>query len=620
MLKTFRRNIIIILLLASTLLCIQAVFSAQEGECAPLLLYSSAKAGPNSGWENSATKGAAITVWARDIGSTRGSNFVTVGGMNLTSDADYAEWGATTNPRTAKGLQRITFWLNSNMSVGNSTGITVTVNGVQSNALPFTINSSSSHRIIFVDPVNGLETNNGLYSTQGSGSNGPWRYPFSSATRPSVTPGTFIYLRGGTYTNIMATGWHAPREGIIGVAEVSSGGCNWYYSPTHGTDSLRITMTSYPGEHARFFNASFSSYSSYWTFANFTMDGDLTYAPNNIYFAIVLGMQEGYCSSCNYKITSNQLIGLSLIGYIHIGVQAWGNNHNIFANYIYNYPTAQGLGADHSYNLYIGSSDSVTMRDNELHGGSRYNVQVYDETRNCTPLYSDAGRGISNVSFDSNLVDMNRSAVAPLDKWYGIIAGMAWSGGFLNNTTIKNNVFYLNDGSLNIYHAAINIYQESAPATLNGFYIYNNTIYGTQYGIYTMQANNTTVSNVDIKNNILSNINSNQWYSESSGRITPTWSYNLTDKALSFSGAVTNNGNNVLGSPGFVSPSGSDFHIPSSSPAVGVGLNLAPILTRDFEWKNRSASSGWAIGAYEYGSAAGGAPKVPLAPYGLIVR
>ena len=99
------------------------------------------------------------------------------------------------------------------------------------------------------------------------------------------------------------------------------------------------------------------------------MDGDLTYdsANSNVYMAIVIGMQEGYCANSNFKTTGNQIIGMSLIGNLHIGVQVFGNNHSILGNYIYNYPTSAGLGADHSYNLYIGSSDATTIQNNELH-------------------------------------------------------------------------------------------------------------------------------------------------------------------------------------------------------------------------------------------------------------
>ncbi|KKP70682.1 MAG: hypothetical protein UR69_C0003G0020 [Candidatus Moranbacteria bacterium GW2011_GWE2_35_2-] len=81
----------------------------------PVLLFSDLTDAPVSGWEGSPTKGAAISIWGRNLGTERGSSYVTIGGVNLTNDSDYAEWGATTNPTTASGQQRITFWLNSSL-------------------------------------------------------------------------------------------------------------------------------------------------------------------------------------------------------------------------------------------------------------------------------------------------------------------------------------------------------------------------------------------------------------------------------------------------------------------------------------------------------------------------
>lgn len=620
MAKFYIRAIAKVFFLFSIFIFLQILYLHYDGECAPQLLYSSAKAGPNSGWENSPTKGAAITIWARDVGSTRGTNYVSVAGIILNKDSDYAEWGATTNPKTAKGMQRITFWLNNAMKIGDTSGIYVMINGVRSNILPFIINSPLSHNIIFVNTSTGLETNNGRYASQGSGNNGPLKYPFSSSSRPMIAAGTFMYLRGGTYTNIMASGWHAPRGGIIGVAEARISGCEWYYPTTNGTNSLRITMTSYPGEHARFFNAYFSSYSNYWTFSNFTMDGDLTYqsSEGNIFIAIVIGFPEGYCATCDYKNTDNQIIGCAFINYMHVPVQIWGNNHSFLANYVYNYPTQAGMGIGHDYNLYIASSDNISIRDNELRGGSRYNIQVYDETRNC-PNFNDSGRGIKNLLIDSNLIDMNQSIIDPYPKWFGILTGIAWQTGIIYNTKIINNIIYLNDGNINSYQTGIIIYQEGATSTLDGYYIYNNIIFGTQYGIYAMPGLNTVVTNVDIKNNILSNIYQQHFYAETGSTVIPKWSYNLTDKVLSFHGPVTNSGNNILGSPMFMNPSLADFHLQTSSPAIGAGENLSSFTSRDYDWKARPRTSRWSIGAFEYGAVPPGG-KVPSTPVNINVQ
>ncbi|MDO8748641.1 MAG: right-handed parallel beta-helix repeat-containing protein, partial [Candidatus Omnitrophota bacterium] len=97
----------------------------------PTLYFSDLIDGPKTGWNGSATKGAAVTIWGKNFGYTRGSlNYVTVGGVNLTADSDYAEWGVTTN--NARGMERITFWLKNNCVDGAGT-ISVTVDGVTSN-------------------------------------------------------------------------------------------------------------------------------------------------------------------------------------------------------------------------------------------------------------------------------------------------------------------------------------------------------------------------------------------------------------------------------------------------------------------------------------------------------
>src|SRR5690242_15423295 len=111
-----------LVLTATIFLAMSPSCSAQEGAAAaaaldttPVLFYQSAKSGPNSGWQHSPTKGAAITDWGKNLGSARGVSFITAAGISLTADSDYAEWAATTNPTTAKGFQRVTFWLNNSM-------------------------------------------------------------------------------------------------------------------------------------------------------------------------------------------------------------------------------------------------------------------------------------------------------------------------------------------------------------------------------------------------------------------------------------------------------------------------------------------------------------------------
>jgi hypothetical protein len=163
----------------------------------PVLQFSDLTWGPKSGWEGSSTKGAAVTVWGENFSTTRGSSFVTVNGAALTSDTDYAEWGAS---GPARGLERITFWLNANCADGAGS-ITVTVNGIASNALPFTVAAGT---IYFVSATDGNNSSNGLYSTAQGGANGPFRDidMFNPQDNPSGDGQYIVYVRGGTYTTL----------------------------------------------------------------------------------------------------------------------------------------------------------------------------------------------------------------------------------------------------------------------------------------------------------------------------------------------------------------------------------------------------------------------------------
>lgn len=124
------------------------VAQAANGTAGPVLFFSDLTDGPTSGWEGSATKGAAVSIWGNNFGTTRGTSYITVCGQQLTSASDYAEWAVvnTLSPgqdpnddlayQSARGLERITFWLNSNMQTGPGT-ITVTTADGASQSIPF---------------------------------------------------------------------------------------------------------------------------------------------------------------------------------------------------------------------------------------------------------------------------------------------------------------------------------------------------------------------------------------------------------------------------------------------------------------------------------------------------
>ena len=87
----------------------------------PVLLFSDLINGPKTGWNQSATLGAVVTVWGFNLGTSRGSNYIRVyqGGGNtvdLTASGDYHEWG-TAGPARSEShvgpVRRISFHLKS---------------------------------------------------------------------------------------------------------------------------------------------------------------------------------------------------------------------------------------------------------------------------------------------------------------------------------------------------------------------------------------------------------------------------------------------------------------------------------------------------------------------------
>lgn len=217
------------------------------------LLFSDLSAGPDKGWSVAQpNRGAAVSIWAPSFGGPRGASFVTVNGVELKSDSDYAEWNA--DSFDVKFLKRTTFWLNSNCVDGAGT-ISVTINGVKSNALPFRVISGNIWFIHKDSPAGG----NGSHEK-------PWN-------RLSINSSNGVYrLRPGDVCYI--------RQSATPFEEVYTGGHQNLYlnGMSHGTESAPITLAAYPGEKPvlramdGFANdTNISNYMYWWTFSKLTL-------------------------------------------------------------------------------------------------------------------------------------------------------------------------------------------------------------------------------------------------------------------------------------------------------------------------------------------------------------
>lgn len=208
-------------------------FAASVCDAAPpKVFFSDMQDGVASGFNSSSTQGAAISIWGLDFGTTRGSSYVSVGGVDLTNDASYAEWGATTNPTTARGLQRITFYLNSSMTkdgIAPNTSIVVTTADGSSTAIPFHVRSTG--HIYFLSPT-GNDSANGLTTLT------PWKT--GKKLRTSLAAGDIVYLRSGIYLDV-DDGYSVQHGAWIDLWPGTM-------MPNSGTRNNSIGISAYPGE------------------------------------------------------------------------------------------------------------------------------------------------------------------------------------------------------------------------------------------------------------------------------------------------------------------------------------------------------------------------------------
>ena len=152
------------LILTFVILLYTSVMFAQS--LPPAIFHSNLTSGPKTGGQNNA--GAFVTIHGNGFGTSQGSSVVTIGGGNA---ASYQAWSNTS----------VTFQLGSLAKTGN---IVVTVGGVSSNSVPFTVRSGN---VYFVSS-SGNDSKAGSYTA-------PWK-TVANAVR-HMRAGDITYLENG---------------------------------------------------------------------------------------------------------------------------------------------------------------------------------------------------------------------------------------------------------------------------------------------------------------------------------------------------------------------------------------------------------------------------------------
>ncbi|HNW58715.1 MAG TPA: choice-of-anchor Q domain-containing protein [bacterium] len=541
------------------LLTSPALFAAD-----PVLFFSDLDWGPRSGWEGSASRGAAVTIWGKNFGSSRGGSYVTINGAPA---AEYAEWGAA---GPARGLERITFWVSSSSQDGDGQ-ITVTVGGVTSNALPFRVMAGV---IYFIAPT-GSNSNNGLYTTAQGGVKGPFRdiYMFNPGTlsngqNPSGDGQYIVYVRGGNYS----------RQDVDEAFVALRG--------PYGGENKRKALIGYPGE-TPVLNALTASRGVIWT-ASYSPYGRINY------FTYAKLRVEGGTGAYNL----------------------WGDYTRVVGNYMKDMLAETWSGV-----VMVDNSQYSAVYGNlfEHCGYDSYKHNIYVKTH---PDYVSGDKSVDQCQIGWNEF---ADAVAGSDARGGVIfisrAG-GTSGKFTRNVFVHD--CYFRDGNMDFIYVGdsqdigdVFVYNNlfrggtsinggiTLYAGTNNIYFYNNTFYkigpANQPMIW-----GTELAHAFFKNNI--------WYC-SSGQL---FSYLETWRGATFnydhdlfydpdgSTALPSGANITVtscrsGDPKFTNATGNDFHLLQTSPAIDAGLaSVNTLVTRDYDGNKRPQGSIFDLGANEY--------------------
>lgn len=557
----------------------------------PVIFFLDITSGPKTGGQDN--KGAFVTVYGRNFGSSQGSSYVTIGGGQADN---YPVWGATVDRGPANlDYQKITFQLGTNALTGvvkvyhETEGWNETyydMYGNSSEGPTFTVRSGN---IYFID------------TTEGSNGSGTYASPWNTfgTTSPPVTAayqtmdaGDIVYFRADTITTGFGNTTYTDN-----VLSLKPSEYNW----ANGTAENPIAILAYPGEVVHFDVSDSSGVTGgaggYWdegfppyvTIAGFKITSWEQCATSSL-------PKANETNSFGFRFVGNECDGMkdNESSDLWVGCIGTGRSATILGNQIHGGRT--NLTNNKSHAIYI----SGCNWDADVEVGYNY---IYDNdydngdwvANNHESDRCQSGKYADNVYYHHNVIDSTTgsSSQASLLQTYdfGFDTGIDPDGEAPTTFIFANLV--IGDAS-----------DDDAPGSL--VYAFNgkvvmlgNTIIADGFDesstsgvIETEDSNITSARDIwgdtDIKNNIITMGNSTSQHLRmecltTSGSITVDSNLGYGNSTNPYTGAYrcgVTDSNAVTSDPTFTNSGAKDYSLQEGSPARNAGTDLTSTVCR----------------------------------------
>ena len=540
---------------------------------APVLNFSDITSGPATGNTDGNGGGAIVTVWGNNLGNTQDTSSITIGGqapahIYYWKNADGTLPGGPADLYTHHKMQEITFSIPSSLTSGTYS-IQVTVNGIISNSLPFTVRSGN---IYFVKTTGDDNTGDGSW-------NNPWQTladVFSGNGKLSA--GDIVYSVGVGSSN----GLSISRNGRV-----------------PGTESQPTSLIMYPNTESLFTGGEGNAVIDNWWPSNYNTQ----YINFSKLSVLCYGNDPEYPIGFDV-IPYGRIVGAEITGphvYGGYGGAISGGNGipqggKYLGIYIHDYGYDTGYDFIPDGNTWTSPPyDGIAGIDcTNCTSTDRFQHLFYVSCRDNNVTCEGYEIGWCNLVNNHILHSLHIYDMGPAHGWHGTIS--------LHDNYLENNLgggiefSTTADSTANIevYNNVVKDqngrgFQITETGSGNSVF-YNNTIYN--------QSTTGYLDKIDeFRNNIMydsigvdfldriSGVNSNNLYYSNAGVSQPSW-------------AGTEPGN-VTGDPLFNNVVQGDFSLRTGSPAIDTGI-ATPMVASSFFGILRPQGSVYDIGAYEY--------------------